>query len=504
MKKFLFALFACAALFCVALPAISCREKSKYKLKNCNEIVANEKKQSYETYGLKEQKHSYVKSYQFSNGLTGFFEEGLETQRIDEHIEQFDSIFHLLTETDIKAQVSNVYVGNIPVTYCTENALWVNEKDCIEQIFAILLAELDDQRYPFGIYAGKATHLLKESNSTSIRLYEEGEFDRLSMQYPTYKELQAPLFWRDFVTEEEYLLSWTYSYNLLQEFYLQASHPLSFAEYVAGLPLPTADYQFKINDAYYPVRLETKSISYYFCFDFKDPILKDTEFTLSYSHLTNLALEGEAFIGNTRRAFGREAPPPQRINAFFGQELLTILDKNGEQALGTSRLTNNQIICRSLAVFFHELTHQLLYFEEPKSYFKEELCDVFAHSSSLTGSYLFYVYSGQYIPQAEYDNFSEVLTSARSLYARHSSGLDVDTFQPEIWVDCLALSMNERESIFRLNCQTNSFVAYLYKTYGMTELNKLCDSLSATIDGKDFDALIAEWRTHLENVYAEK
>ncbi len=495
---------------CVAFVGASCgKETAPYALQACKERVVNAKKRDYETYGLAEQEKRYSKSYSLSEGSTCYFEEGLTDEKINASIECLERVRQVVEEMNVSFEINNVYVAQTNTTYFWEEDLWVRAEDCAEQILAVLLSEQDNGEYPFGVYAGEAAYFLKKYELGSIPLCEKSLFDELSADALHYRDLQYPLYWKEYTEEKEFLLAWTFSYELLSEFYrlygeegrLEGRKAL-MEEYIRdNSNVFNLEYEFVVNDSYYPIRIKTPNVTYYFTRTFQDVVFTEEEFSLTYSSLKFLLEDTERFIGEVRGAFGRSAALPERIEAYFGEELLTASDGHGGQLLGISYPSPRHTICRSLAAFTHELAHQILYFETDKAYFKEELCDLFANKTVWKRYYFFYLYTGKYRLAAEYDDADAVYKEAERLYLQKGNGVDKETFSAEEWESSLAVAANRREENFVLNCQTNSFVRYLYEKYGMNELDKLCQSLSATVEGKDFEALRQEWRNALEEEF---
>ncbi len=491
-------------LACIGLGAVACEGKKKYPLQSCAQSVVNEKKKTYDAYGLKEQKVNYTNFYPLANGAECYFDERLSVEESYQSIEKMEKIFQV-TEGDFAARFTTIYFLQDSVTYFLEGKLWINAEDCAEQILAVMLAEMDGQAYPFGIYAGQAAYLLKRNSVGSISLYKEEKLNRLLGQRAYCKDLQYPLYVKEYVDEEEFVLAWTFSYTLVDGLYtLYGRNCFSeklaeVDEYIAANSnAESLGYKMAMNDSHYPIEGETKNVIYYFCDEFDDVVLEEEQFSLSYLHLRTLLTSTEEFISSTRAEFGKAGKLPNKITVYFGQDLLTMFDGHGGQTLAVSYAEGNLIICRSLAVLAHEIVHQLLYLEETRAYFTEEVCDLFSTDTLWGKYYSFAVYSGAYEMEAEYEHFDGVLTRARALYDKNAGKGSMDEFNPVLWRECLAQAMNERESNFKLNCQTNSFVAYIYTHYGMDALDGLRTSLSTTIEGKTFADLVAEWRSFLQ------
>ena len=494
MKRKLIGILISTVLCVVSVGVLSsCKEKytARYNLEDCY-------KQSID--------QDYTKKYTGEN-YTAYFALSIDdVKTIDSWIDRFSEISSLLREKEIDNSLTYfVGNGNVVKSWKDENSKAViqlpskMEKD---EAFAWVLSEqFGNDELPYGVYAGIAAYWLNETDNK----YDTVNFSQIeSAGYLT--ELQFPIYETDNLPDKEKTFAWDFSYTLVKDWFESGKMPselvqLTKAEldeylqtnYNVALP----NYSFSPDSSTSEYKVEQGIFTYYINKQFRDAILPENVFSMTYNHLSAWLKDNWAMKEDSDKTFG----------IYDMYDISVYVDDGKDSVISgyASSGARNYINIYSVGAFSHEYIHHILYYKGDSGYLSEVLPELQANNSKYSNLMWYHLFSGNspYV-YSEKANEKKTYEQAMELYNKRSPyEASAENFNFWLFADCFSAIHTKKGTAFISRLQPDSLTYFIAKEYGTEYIWKINvdNSEDLMIGDKTYlEVLEIEWLAYLETL----
>lgn len=504
--KMRFCLFAAAIFFAGLLPC-GCGYVPRYDFSDCA-VTENEPLGSVYIAGYRPGDaalRDFTKTAEEA-GLTFYVETGVGLSAADGLIDETKLVLDAFGENGLEFPFDTVYVGGDFVSrYNFERELWLNEDADARTIAAVCLERTAGKDAPFGIYAGMAAAVLRGREDDFPEL-TEGELKEAVKALPHCTELQYPLYDKSYADEAEYAAAWNFSRAAVSACpgglseWLQKSSAEWEAHLEEAFGVRFPEYRIEANDSHYVLRAETENFICYIRKGYRDGLLPAGIFSMKYEEIRRLLTDADEVMRTAEERLGSREPDA-KVQVYLGQDLPTTSDGRGGQAAGIA-FSGTFAVCRSVAVFAHELMHTVMSRTPTRGeYLEEIICDYFARRAFYPSAWLYCQYAGEAETEGNYGDAKAINAEARERYGRAFGKADLSSFRAEAWTDCVAAAVNRLEENFAVNGQWLSFTRYVSAEYGFEKIAEVHAAYREDPSDADVRSLAEEWREWLGLAY---
>lgn len=490
---------ALVAAFAVLLISGCASSSHGYPYESCRVPVSEIR--NHEGVSITERRSVYDRLYTIES-VCVYTEEGVLTSSADKYVEKFNNLQSAYTENFGQFPAETVYINHNAVTHIQDSQLWLNPSDSAEYSLAVILAQTEGHKLPFGIYAGIAANIY--AKNLSFEIYSSDKLALTSEQYGYCNELQFPLYYADYSTAEERTVAWNFSLSLVSEFSGNYSSLLNmseseFSQYVVSKGIVLPEYSFYINDSYFPVKIVTENYIYYVQNGYVDQYIDEEDFKTDYLHFKTMLAENERFINNFYSVIGTKGVTGQ-LEVYLGNEILTALTQKGGQAYGIF-LSDYKMVCRTLGALSYHSAYATLKTIRPgdgKDATVWTLSEVLSTDNLYYRLFSYRAYNIFDPTVGNYDNYEQIWTSAKSYYDSLCPDGNKYNFDTGLYIDCLTYAKSFIDDGLVLMAERASQFYYLCNAYGTEAMLDFYKNYkSVQIGEKGYDQLSSDWQAHI-------
>ena len=428
----------------------------------------------------------YKKEYDADN-FTVYFSKDIDVQHTDEMIDnliEVNDLFSAHTEN----RFSEFYVNaDFPVSFVSneEYSLYVSAELTKEELLSWMIYYNNSERAPYGICAGLAEVWLKAQSLSSPKLVD---IENLEEKY--YLDLQYPLYEFD---SEDRIYAFNVAYSLvsrmLENFSEEELLALGFNQtynYIyleLGYSVP--DFYFYPSTSKYEYKIVNENMTIYFDKDFEDLILPSEYFKVDYKNIRDWLLESQSTIDKVNNDY--------EINSIKPFEMSVCSNIDGAIG-GITFLESREITLHSVGAFVHEYIHLVLHDTNNRGNFDEVFCELYRKEYRYARAKDYFLFSNQAVNYRYEIEESEQYYATWNKYAAEVDyTIDIDTFDVDKFADCFSYLYNEKDVPFINRLQQYSWVKYLIKNYGITEVIAAGKDTNYLLGGKTRLEVRYEW-----------
>lgn len=498
MDKMLKKIVGCFLNLCIMLACFSLvacdndRYKERYDLEDC----------SIQSIGVE-----YNKKFVNDEFNAYFSFSDMDAQITDNWIDNFFDFATLLKENQFARQLT-YYVGeaNTVKTWSNDNdgvVLQFPKKMETDEAFAWVLYEIfGNDELPYGVYAGIAAYWLNLTNDK----YDIVNYSQIEgADYLT--ELQFPIYETDNLPEDEKSFAWNFSFTLVKDWLKQGkttNELVQLTKLDLNLYLQTnynvtlPNYSFMPDSSSYEYKVEQGIYTYYINKQFRDAILPENVFSMTYNHLSSWLKDNWAMKEDSDETFG----------VYNMYDINVYVDDGKDSVISgyASSGARNYINIYSVGAFSHEYIHHILYYKGDSGYLSEVLPELQANNSKYSNLMWYHLFSGNspYV-YSEKDNEKKTYEQAMELYNKRSPyAATAGNFNFWLFADCFSAIHTKKGTAFISRLQPDSLTYFIAKEYGteyIWEIN-VDNSEDVMIGDKTYlEVLEIEWFSYLEELY---
>lgn len=425
--------------------------------------------------------------------FTAYFSDSCSSRTVDETVDIIASSVGKLRD-DAAMKTLTIYIGNELVCSVADDqtnaVVTIDSTEHSQTVFAWIVAGVYGGNLPFGVYAGIAANLNRESR---LRLTND-EISALGC----LSELQFPLYENDNMTEAEQAKAWDFSYTLVEDL---ASDGKNYAEIAATSPEELSDfmlshYGISLPDyAFYPYskaseyKVKQGVFTYFIDKQFVDNLFPQNVFRAS-----RYAILADWLEDNKKAAM--------LADDFFGiadmYDIQVIVKSNVKSPI-CGEAIGDCIRLYSAFAFSHEYMHHVLLKKNMSYALSEVLPDMFVEEVKWANLGSFYLYTAASPVFSYGEEERQTLLKALDLYNKVAPDKAAPgAFDVKLFADCYAAENTRKGEKWIHRLQPYSFVNFIEKTYGFESVLAYNKNTAVKFDGKTVTEALEDWLNYLK------